>query len=55
MRGFAFAVALMVAFYVTSQLGLTLARRGYATPLTGACLPTIAFLVAGGVIMYRRR
>lgn len=55
MRGFAFALGLMAAFYVTSQLGLTLARRGYVPPLAGSCLPTAAFLVAGGVIMYRRR
>jgi lipopolysaccharide export LptBFGC system permease protein LptF len=55
MRGFALAVALMAAFYVTSQLGLTLARRGRVPPLAGSCLPTAAFLVAGGVIMYRRR
>jgi LPS export ABC transporter permease LptG len=55
MRGFASAVALMVAFYVTSQLGLTLARQGRVPPLLGSCLPTAAFLVAGGVIMYRRR
>jgi lipopolysaccharide export system permease protein len=55
MRGFAFAVGLMVAFYVASQLGLTLALRGRVSPLAGACLPTAAFLVAGVVIMYRRR
>jgi len=55
MRGFAFAVALMATFYVTSQLGLTLARRGYVPPLAGSCLPTATFLVAGSAIMYRRR
>ncbi len=55
MRGFAFAVALMAAFYVTSQLGLTLGRRGYVAPLAGSCLPTLAFLLVGGVLMYRRR
>lgn len=55
MRGFAYAVGLMVAFYVVSQLGLMLARKGYGPPAVGTCLPTLAFLAAGTVILYRRR
>lgn len=55
MRGFAYAVGLMVAFYVISQLGLVLARKGHGPPVFGGCLPTLAFLVAGMAIVYRQR
>jgi len=55
MRGFAYAVGLMVAFYVVGEAGLVLARKGHVPVLAGACLPTLGFVLAGMAIMQRRR
>jgi len=55
MRGFAYAVGLMVAYTMVAQLGLVLARKGLGPPWLGSVVPTLAFLAAGVVIMHRRR
>jgi lipopolysaccharide export LptBFGC system permease protein LptF len=55
MRGFAYAVGLMVLYYVVGEIGLVLARKGHLPVVAGACLPALAFVVAGALIVQRRR
>lgn len=55
MRGLAYAVGLMIAYYMTSQIGLVLARNAYVPAFLGGAAPSLAFVVYGLVTMHRRR
>jgi lipopolysaccharide export LptBFGC system permease protein LptF len=55
LRGFSYAVGLMVLYHVLGEIGLVLARKGALPALVGAGLPTLAFVVTGAAIVHRRR
>ena len=54
-KGFAMAVALLVLFYISGQIGVNLARNGYLTPFIGGALPQLLFLGGAVYSMYRRQ
>lgn len=54
-KGFAVAVAMLVLFYISGQIGLTLGRGGYVSPFVGGALPHLFFLFASAYSMYRRQ
>ncbi len=55
LRGFSYAVAVMVSYYVMGEVGLVLARAGHIPVLAGTCFPVLAFVVGGALLVRARR
>jgi lipopolysaccharide export system permease protein len=53
--GFALAIGLMIAYYVTSQMAVVLGENGMLPPFVAGAVPTLLFLAIGGVQVFRNR
>ena len=51
--GFVLTILLVFAYYLASLVGVSLARQGKLSPVFGAWLADIAFLVTGVVLLWR--
>jgi len=55
MKGFAYAVGMLVLFYMAGELFKVLSQNGFLPPFIGGAVPSLAFLALAIVTMYKKQ